>query len=1707
MALAPINAFQVILGFESSSTIIETLDSHTAELIIDKIIVNQNVGGGTGTPYDDSELRDSVNNLKTRVSSIETYIANQSNRPLLIQPLPDINFIIGSQPVVSDLSTNFANATQYSVDPSGQGVTITGSMMSVTASAAGNTNYTVTATDNVGQTASDTFSLSASVAPVAPSAFSSDDWGVTTGLQDRQIIFTINALPANGTAPISAIQYFVGGEWINFTDIATGSRVLAMPESDTVYEFDIRAVSSAGQGEPSGPKSARSGKEEVVNPDPVSGVISYNYMNSLFDHQYNGNADDDTRVPNWTNRMATQAGLTYQTSGRFGFAYQWPLPPDLAVTYQNVSWPPGIPGWTQTWQGMSVINMVTFVPDNFDSFSAPPHVNSTNPQSPVGFGRNYVERLLEMIDAWEANAPMANGEKRRYCVYAGWADFKPASGGGDWNTYTPAQLQTYLNWSFGDYQDWYVELVALLKAARPDLEIELLDIQRVMMDTWRNTALNTLTGARLWEDNSPHGTETWYLLAAIVYYMEIFKAKPPANFNPLAGAGEGSGVDPVLVDNWAAIVDYAWESLANATAPEQPASSGLLAVGLSGVTDYCASQPFINILKTARPWEARSSSVFTFLNPDQMISGGHVDSDRNPIRIPSGANRVGTLILTEINAEDTTMAGRYRLTWTGDGLVNVQAGQNTVYGDHWAEFNYTPNGTNLILIEVSSIDVANPIKFVSCINLRYTEIYEAGEIFRPEWIDLVKDFKLFRFMDWQKTNFSKLSAWNDRTRVTSFTWSRDVPVEVMVQLCNKLNVDAWFNFPHLATDDFIVNFATYVRDNLNDNLVARYEYSNEVWNWQFSQAQWARDQAAALWPNYLNQDGWMQFYGGKVAEMSMLLDTVYTGIQGRHIKVITTQTGYNGIENAILNAPRWVAMQAGRQAPKEYVDELAVTGYFGHSLSAENGTALVQDWRRNFGSEGTITRMRDKLISEINGLIASWSYLKPIADASNLDMVMYEGGTHIVPAYSYIASNQANYDATLFPFMRSFNYSDVMAELYIRAMTAFKVIGGKFFNIFVEVERASNSGFWGARRHTLDNNPRWNAIVDFNAGVETNLPSPNTVVVENWRLAINGPVVDSLSDTALVNQITTSPTTKTLSSWSTTRNIRIPVSATGNKGGLVVFYASDTATHTVEQSFNGNDWTPLTVRKGLVGGALPHRLVTIPSGPARIIRITGGGVSGFGLFDLPENGIPDLWLQAGASHTSSGAAPLAMRTAAIASFPNRDPIFVSYSESAQTSDTVTARILAGSEQVPEAKLCLAETGGNNVSQKKPFNPNDNLNLAGSIQNMLNGLAARGVRTYLESIAYRPYTETLNGARADLGSLPFNTEVVYPQIEALIPFAFDPDLRIARIDNYNLMWVHRDKFDTDNTHPSELAGYPIQRAFWVDTALRHAYTGQWPKAYAIQAVETAELDPTYAKWYNASVITRDLPNTASRTALIARVETPAVKEAAILNGATLEVVRAESVRTQISKNEAQAFVDRISDALYSTQKVALQSRLDAIVITTSRTVLVSFGVNAVAAPTQTSGSVSASGIKMTNISDLDGTATGWSLNVETGFGFTASSGGSQPNPNNTGYPLDLLLGYGSYQIATNPVFSIRGLNPAKRYRLASALSRASGTGRQTVTANGASATGTGQPFVELVIENITPIDLGGGLTGIRVALTTLDDNSAYAGFRLTESDPA
>ena len=116
--------------------------------------------------------------------------------------------------------------------------------------------------------------------------------------------------------------------------------------------------------------------------------------------------------------------------------------------------------------------------------------------------------------------------------------------------------------------------------------------------------------------------------------------------------------------------------------------------------------------------------------------------------------------------------------------------------------------------------------------------------FNPDWLARIENLRSLRFMDWMSTNGSTSTTWEKRAAVQDYSYiRRGVPAEVMIELSNFIGADPWFNMPHMADDAYFKAFAELTESTLRKDLRAYVEYSNEVWNFIFPQAVYAREQA------------------------------------------------------------------------------------------------------------------------------------------------------------------------------------------------------------------------------------------------------------------------------------------------------------------------------------------------------------------------------------------------------------------------------------------------------------------------------------------------------------------------------------------------------------------------------------------------------------------------------------------------------------------------------------------------------------------------------------------------------------------------------------------------------------------------------------------------------------------------------------------------
>lgn len=527
-----------------------------------------------------------------------------------------------------------------------------------------------------------------------------------------------------------------------------------------------------------------------------------------------------------------------------------------------------------------------------------------------------------------------------------------------------------------------------------------------------------------------------------------------------------------------------------------------LSLGLATVVDWSVQQPFLNVMKTARPWIGNMDGQWGGMEYEVLRDGGYLDANGWPIALPPNIMSLSALLLTDLPQDAGKVAGRYILRYSGKGDLQLGGRAEGVSAKPGLmSFDYTP-GPGSVVLTLSALDAADPIRDISVVREDHLAAHDVGALFNPDWLRRIRGAKGLRFMDWMATNNSKLARLADRPKHADFSWAvNGVPVEVMIALANELRADAWFTMPHLAEDALVRAYAEAVRDNLAPGLTAQVEYSNEMWNWQFDQAAWADKQCRARWNA---TDCWVQYYGLRAAEVADIWAEVF-GQAGkdRLARVIATQTGWMGLEDQILNAPLVVA--EGRTRPADSFDAYAVTGYFAAGLGGDAKAALLRGWivdsrqlahaqadqqglagkakdafvaahRFDMATDRAATELENGFITGQSGdtLVALLTEVLPyhadIAKQHGLALMMYEGGTHVVGNGILLDDDEAT------AFFHHLNYAPQMGRLYDQLLEGWAALTPAPFNAFVDVYNPSKWGSWGGLRHLSDDNPRWQAL-------------------------------------------------------------------------------------------------------------------------------------------------------------------------------------------------------------------------------------------------------------------------------------------------------------------------------------------------------------------------------------------------------------------------------------------------------------------------------------------------------------------------------------------------------------------------------------------------------------------------------------------------------
>ena len=505
---------------------------------------------------------------------------------------------------------------------------------------------------------------------------------------------------------------------------------------------------------------------------------------------------------------------------------------------------------------------------------------------------------------------------------------------------------------------------------------------------------------------------------------------------------------------------------------------GPLAINLDELRDWNPTWVFTDAMKSGRPWLPQVPGTLAPWN-----TGAHINTDVNGWPILGFGQSAATLLFREIDG--VYPGGVYNVFFEGNGSMEYALDAQLInhVGPGHDQIFVSPSDTGM-LIKISSSDANNHIRNVQVILPGMESIFQT-QTFHPEFLAAIEPFGALRFMQWQNTNFSTLTHWHERTTADFWTQAGEfgVAVELMVELANVTGKSPWFSMPYLATDNFVREFARYVAQNLNSDIPAYIEYSNEVWNNSFPAF------AHASW-NGLNQglgvgapNGSEQFFASWkwYSERSVQMFDIWTQefsfvpgppVDQRLVRVLAAQHANPSVGETILDH-NWAFQSA---------DVLAVAPYMGFTLGLSENIFT------------STNKTDDELFGELEAELVGQLFPKMIqnvqvAQSRGLDLIAYEGGQHLVG----VGSAQTN--AGLTQRFIDANRNPRMYDLYTLFLQKWEESGAGFMTPYSFVGRFTEFGSWGHKEYLsqpLFEAHKHRALVDWVEGSSFDNPAPAT---------------------------------------------------------------------------------------------------------------------------------------------------------------------------------------------------------------------------------------------------------------------------------------------------------------------------------------------------------------------------------------------------------------------------------------------------------------------------------------------------------------------------------------------------------------------------------------------------------------------------------------
>ncbi len=259
--------------------------------------------------------------------------------------------------------------------------------------------------------------------------------------------------------------------------------------------------------------------------------------------------------------------------------------------------------------------------------------------------------------------------------------------------------------------------------------------------------------------------------------------------------------------------------------------------------------------------------------------------------------------------------------------------------------------------------------------------------------------------------------------------------------------------PHLADDAFVREMAELLRDTLDPSLVARIEFSNEVWNDGFGQAKHAMERGNAEVGGDDPHQNKLRWYARRAGEVHRIFVDAFTRggaePEGRkRLKLVLAGQAANA----------WaVGRILGFEDAWKSADAVAIAPYFGRGIIAGPEAEAVKA-----ADSAEMVAMIERGLAEASGWIDAqaeglrgYDDRRAEAGLPPLELIAYEGGQH------FVGHPGTWGDDALAAKLAKLNRHPAMEDAYFQYLRHWERAGGAEFVLFESLGSFTKYGSWG----------------------------------------------------------------------------------------------------------------------------------------------------------------------------------------------------------------------------------------------------------------------------------------------------------------------------------------------------------------------------------------------------------------------------------------------------------------------------------------------------------------------------------------------------------------------------------------------------------------------------------------------------------------------